>query len=217
MKTLILTATDGTKRVVIIASSAVVVPAEPPAEPPPFDAKATAAPYRTEFTFKTAADAERGIRYKKRPYICMVDGSPMRVAPSHTGHGAATCSPAEEGAFEREVAAFVAEKRAEWQAAYDDSTARAAVRIAGGADSNLFLDLTCRETVEEIGQMLTDSTANPTESEIARRVELNWETERRFYTGEWKPEEWPPKQMANVKAQFRRDAIRQLLAERGAK
>ena len=130
MKTLFLTATDGTKRPILIAGSAVVVPVKTPAEPPPFDAESAGLPYRTEFTFKTIADAERGIRYKNRSYICMVEGAPMRVVPSGTGHGLATCSAAEDGSFERAVVVFVAEKRNEWQATHNASTARAALRVA---------------------------------------------------------------------------------------
>ena len=172
MKTLILTSIDGTIRPLVIADSAVVVPIEPPPAPPPFDEDAAGIPYRTEFTFKTTTDAERGVRYKSRTHICMVDGVPMRVTPDGSGRYA-SCSEASADAFERAVAAFVAERRDEWKAARNKSTARAAIRIAGSAANHMFLELDVRETPEEIGRMLTSTpTASPTEADIARRVAL---------------------------------------------
>jgi len=174
MKTLILTAIDGTIRPLIIANSAVVVPVEPPPAPTPFDEDAAGLPYRTEYTFKTTADAERGVRYKNRTHICMVGGIPMRVTPDGSGRSA-SCYEADADAFERAVAAFVAERRAEWQAACNASTARSAIRIAGSAIGHMFLELQVREAPEEISRMLAATpapTASPTEADIARRVAL---------------------------------------------
>ena len=64
---------------------------------------------------------------------------------------------------------------------------------------------------------IASPTSSPSEAEIERRVDLNWELDPRFSDGTWKQQKWTPEDLAAIKDIFRRQAIKELLAERGAK